>query len=328
MNIKKWIRDGHHGVSSHVEDTDELLDAAGRAMDKSYAQDIMGEIIFVGEDGKAYTGSVHFVVNEADPGYLDAVLDEEELAMLAEASTECVQAHPRNVAHGREPRGAEPRGAEPDDCYHCGSRNIAHLDCDEWECYDCGRIFSSSIHGSYGIAVKKMRDYTEKVWFLGTDALYCTDDTSAAEADCRLMDAGVCVRADEPESNRNPDLDDYPGAFYRPSPNEDYFLEQLRELKEAGYSHRFRSIFLEAHRRGYVWIYFHPDIETEDVEEVDEEKLTARELCDRHGGSGWDDYPEERYGRENWQAEVEANDTFLGYWDWVVNEIEQADDEE
>jgi hypothetical protein len=85
MKILKWIRDGHHGVSD-CEDLDELLDAAGRAMDKAYAQDIMGDIIFLGEDGKAYVGTVNFVVSEADPGYLEAVLDEEELEEVGGAA--------------------------------------------------------------------------------------------------------------------------------------------------------------------------------------------------------------------------------------------------
>lgn len=84
MKILKWIRDGHHGVSD-CEDLDDLLDAAGRALDKSYAQDIMGEIIFLGEDGKIYVGTVSFEVSEADPGYLRAVLDEGEIEEAREA---------------------------------------------------------------------------------------------------------------------------------------------------------------------------------------------------------------------------------------------------
>jgi len=86
VKIKKWIRDGHYGVSGDCEDLDDLMDAAGRAMDKAYAQDIfpvpgliMGEIIFFGEDGKAYVGAVSFGVSEADEDYLEAVLDEEEI---------------------------------------------------------------------------------------------------------------------------------------------------------------------------------------------------------------------------------------------------------
>lgn len=79
MKILKWLRDGHHGVSSDCEDTDDLLNAAGRAMDKAYAQDIMGEIIFLGGDGKIYIGTVNFDVSEADAGYLEAVLEEEEI---------------------------------------------------------------------------------------------------------------------------------------------------------------------------------------------------------------------------------------------------------
>jgi len=79
MKILKWLRDGHHGVSGYCEDLDALMDAAGRAMNKAYAQDIMGEIIFLGEDGKTYVGTVNFGVSEGDAGYLEAVLEEDEL---------------------------------------------------------------------------------------------------------------------------------------------------------------------------------------------------------------------------------------------------------
>jgi hypothetical protein len=156
--------------------------------------------------------------------------------------------------------------------------------------------------------VRHMRDYTEKVWFLGTDAV--------EESDWGLMDRNVLARA------WHPDQEWSPGNFYRMSPDDDLFEEQVGEFREAGYSRRFVEIVKEGHRRGYLWIYFHPDIETEDVSEVAEEKLTAAELRERHGGSVWDDHPD--FDRESWQAEAAVNDTCLGYWDWVQSQLEQG----
>jgi hypothetical protein len=77
VKIAKWIRDGHYALSANgIEDTDDLLAAAGRALDKACSHDIVGECLFEGDDGKTYVGTVEFVINEANPEYVREVMDE------------------------------------------------------------------------------------------------------------------------------------------------------------------------------------------------------------------------------------------------------------
>lgn len=156
------------------------------------------------------------------------------------------------------------------------------------------------------IDVKNMRDYTERVWFLGTDVV--------EESDLELLDRNVLARCWHPEQEW------YPGNFYRLSPDTPYFKEYLKELKTVGYSHQFRAIMLEARKRGYLWVYFHPDIETEDASETPEEQMSVDELKNKYGGSGWDDHPD--YDREDWEAEAEDNGSCVGYWEWVSSQIQ------
>lgn len=47
-------------------------------------------------------------------------------------------------------------------------------------------------------------------------------------------------------------------------------------------------------------------------------------LMDRNGGP-WGDHPD--YSRDEWMHEVAQQYTSLGYWEWVLHEIEQAEDE-
>lgn len=42
--------------------------------------------------------------------------------------------------------------------------------------------------------------------------------------------------------------------------------------------------------------------------------------------SHWDTH--EHHPVADWQYEVENNNTRQGYWDWVINELEAADDPE
>jgi secreted trypsin-like serine protease len=79
MKIKKWIRDGNgESLEDLCQDTDELIAIAGRRMDKAYAQDIMGDVLFEGEDGKTYVGVISFKLVEASPEYVQTILEEEE----------------------------------------------------------------------------------------------------------------------------------------------------------------------------------------------------------------------------------------------------------
>lgn len=55
----------------------------------------------------------------------------------------------------------------------------------------------------------------------------------------------------------------------------------------------------------------------------DDTGLTAEQLAakyDEHDG-GWGDHP--RFDRAEWLLGVCSRDTQLGYWDWVVSQIEQ-----
>lgn len=47
---------------------------------------------------------------------------------------------------------------------------------------------------------------------------------------------------------------------------------------------------------------------------------SPHELICRVKGSVWDEY--EQFPRADWKAEVAADDTTLGYWEWVKHRIE------
>lgn len=76
MKITKWIRTGTHDMAD-IHDTDVLMDTAGRAMDKAYTHEIMGEVVFEAEDGKTYVGIVTFTLDEINPEYLKMLQDED-----------------------------------------------------------------------------------------------------------------------------------------------------------------------------------------------------------------------------------------------------------
>lgn len=78
MKVKNWIRDGNEGFEEQgFDDTEDILCAAGRLLDAASSHEIVGEVLFEGEDGKFYVGTVEFVIAEADPEYVKEVLDEE-----------------------------------------------------------------------------------------------------------------------------------------------------------------------------------------------------------------------------------------------------------
>lgn len=78
MKIKRWIRDGNESFEKQgFDDTEDILCAAGRLLDDACSHEIVGEVLFEGEDGKFYAGTVEFVIAEADPDYTREVLDED-----------------------------------------------------------------------------------------------------------------------------------------------------------------------------------------------------------------------------------------------------------
>ena len=85
--------------------------------------------------------------------------------------------------------------------------------------------------------VTKIRDYTEKMLFLGTDIL--------TDKDCELMNKQIATSFHRPE-----------GAIY-------YIKMETgfkSIFKKQGYSQKFNDIVCEARSRGYVWLFFDRDI--------------------------------------------------------------------
>lgn len=53
--------------------------------------------------------------------------------------------------------------------------------------------------------------------------------------------------------------------------------------------------------------------------------MNPETICYRYGGY-WGEHP--IYTVELWRYEVNNEDTRLGYWEWVVNEIRNEENEE
>jgi len=49
------------------------------------------------------------------------------------------------------------------------------------------------------------------------------------------------------------------------------------------------------------------------------------DIMEAHGGF-WGEHPD--YPVEDWQHEVRNDDTRVGYWEWVVNRVDDAEDDE
>ena len=75
MKIKRFIREGelHEPVSE-----EDILEQAGRLLDKSCSHEIVGEVVFEGEDGKIYVGTTEFCIGEASDSYKDTLRDDGE----------------------------------------------------------------------------------------------------------------------------------------------------------------------------------------------------------------------------------------------------------
>lgn len=54
----------------------------------------------------------------------------------------------------------------------------------------------------------------------------------------------------------------------------------------------------------------------------DDQDLTAEQLDDKYNPEGDGRHP--IFGEESWMLEVMNRQTLVGYWDWVVHEIEEA----
>lgn len=92
--------------------------------------------------------------------------------------------------------------------------------------------------GDQNTKISRLEDNTERMWFLGTDILH--------NKDLELMNKQVRTAFHREE-----------GAIYSVGKSWRY------EYKADGYSDRFIEVMMEAQRRGYVWVFFDRDIESE-----------------------------------------------------------------
>ena len=74
LRILKIISNGE--LEENPKDTDSLLQDAGRALDKNNAHDIIGSVVFLGEDGNVYVASTEVVIDKANPDYINEMIND------------------------------------------------------------------------------------------------------------------------------------------------------------------------------------------------------------------------------------------------------------
>ncbi len=75
LKIVNLLRSGE--LPDNLADTNELLAEAGELLDDSYAHDILGEVVFLAEDGEYYVATVEVVIGKAHPQLVEDLLAEE-----------------------------------------------------------------------------------------------------------------------------------------------------------------------------------------------------------------------------------------------------------
>lgn len=75
--IAEFIRSGEMSVD-RIATVEDLLEQAGRRLDKACSHDICGEVVFKAANGKYYTLTVEAVISEANPEYVADLLEEDD----------------------------------------------------------------------------------------------------------------------------------------------------------------------------------------------------------------------------------------------------------
>lgn len=75
LKVKRWVRSGE--LPNDLTDVGQVYAAAGRLLDAACSHDILGTVLFEGEDGKYYTLTVEAVLGEASPEFVRETLDEQ-----------------------------------------------------------------------------------------------------------------------------------------------------------------------------------------------------------------------------------------------------------
>jgi hypothetical protein len=75
LKVKKWLRTGE--LSGKNKEIQAVMEECGGLLDHACSSEILGEVAFVGNDGKPYVITTEALVQEANPEYIKN-LDEED----------------------------------------------------------------------------------------------------------------------------------------------------------------------------------------------------------------------------------------------------------
>jgi hypothetical protein len=74
IKVKRFISRGE--LDGTEKDTDAILESCANLLDRCESHEILGQVVFEGEDGKFYTATVEADIGEADPDYVKQVMEE------------------------------------------------------------------------------------------------------------------------------------------------------------------------------------------------------------------------------------------------------------
>lgn len=76
VKVKRWLRSGELDDSATTQE--QILEQCGRLLDKSCSHEILGEVLFEGEDDGYYVVTVEALMQSANPEYVKFVQQEIE----------------------------------------------------------------------------------------------------------------------------------------------------------------------------------------------------------------------------------------------------------
>ncbi len=72
LKVKKWLRTGE--LSGKNKEISAIMEECGNFLDYACSSEILGEVVFMGNDGKPYVITVEAVIQEANPEYIKEIL--------------------------------------------------------------------------------------------------------------------------------------------------------------------------------------------------------------------------------------------------------------
>lgn len=106
VGVKTWILAGE--INDTVTDRDQLIKELGSMLDANNTGEIMGSVLFIGEDDQLYTVTVEAEVVRPTREFAQSLVDDIEAEDIGPAARAVLKAH-----------GLKPAGAMDDDCDNC-----------------------------------------------------------------------------------------------------------------------------------------------------------------------------------------------------------------